>query len=400
MPARGAPRRLHFLDGLRGLAAFYVLLYHEATGDIVGHGTLSGGMSLLQALLYRGHFSVVVFIVLSGFSLMLPVVRSTSEQLEAGFRGYIRRRARRILPPYYAALGCSVMLVVAENLLGSRLGLGGPVEQGALGPGSIISHLLLVQNATYWWVYRINGPLWSVATEWQIYFVFALVLLPLWRRVGAAVTVLAAWVLSSLLFFALPPAINLSWACPWFVGSFALGMAGAAISFAPGYDGSFLRNRAPWSAIAWVVLAGLVTVVATGRIDTWGLPVTDLIVSCLAFSWINALVQASARTSSQPGVMLRLLGSRTLVHLGGFSYSLYLVQFPLVRLAERLFTRLPLSHDAIVASELLIVTPVILSVAWVFSELFERPFTTGGILLPALRRRFEPAPPHSLSLPV
>jgi peptidoglycan/LPS O-acetylase OafA/YrhL len=289
------------------------------------------------------------------------------------------------------------LIVVGQNLFGSRLGLGKPVEQSALGPGSIISHVLLVHNATYSWVYRINGPLWSVATEWQIYFLFALVLLPLWRRAGAAVTALAAWVLSSIPFFALPPEINLSWACPWFVGSFALGMAGAVIGFAPGYDGSFLRNRAPWSAMTWLVLAVIVAVVATGRIDTWGLPATDLIVSCLAFCWINSLVQASDRTSSQPGVMLRLLGSRTLVYLGGFSYSLYLVQFPLVRLADRLVTRLPLSRDAILASELLIVTPVILFVAWVFSELFERPFTTGGTLLPALRRRFDPGPADSPS---
>jgi hypothetical protein len=28
------------------------------------------------------------------------------------------------------------------------------------------------------------------------------------------------------------------------------------------------------------------------------------------------------------------------------------------------------------------------AVAWVFSELFERPFTSGGVLIPALRRRF------------
>ena len=78
MPPERGPRRLHFLDGLRAVAALYVLLFHEFTGDVVGHGELSRGMSWLQALLYRGHFSVVIFIVLSGFSLMLPLARSGS----------------------------------------------------------------------------------------------------------------------------------------------------------------------------------------------------------------------------------------------------------------------------------------------------------------------------------
>jgi hypothetical protein len=34
-----------------------------------------------------------------------------------------------------------------------------------------------------------------------------------------------------------------------------------------------------------------------------------------------------------------------------------------------------------------------MAAAWLFSELFERPFTTGGVLWPWLRRRATPARP-------
>src|SRR5262245_54424585 len=104
MGTREPRQRLSFLDGLRGLACLYVLLFHELTVKVEGASELSRPMRWLRAWFGQGHFSVVFFIVLSGFSLMLPVVRSESRDLAGGFKGYMRRRARRILPPYYAAV--------------------------------------------------------------------------------------------------------------------------------------------------------------------------------------------------------------------------------------------------------------------------------------------------------
>src|SRR5450432_2805759 len=197
--------RLHFLDGLRGLACFYVLLFHASTPHIPYGGELSPWMKFVSLCISRGHFSVVFFIVLSGFSIMLPIARSGTWQLNGGFASYARRRARRILPPYYAALFLSVGLVLAYNVISRRHGLGPPVVEDALSAGSIISHVLLLHNLSFDWAFRINGPLWSVATEWQIYFVFALFLLPLWRRTSGLVALVAGWVLGSLPFFLLPP---------------------------------------------------------------------------------------------------------------------------------------------------------------------------------------------------
>jgi peptidoglycan/LPS O-acetylase OafA/YrhL len=41
----------------------------------------------------------------------------------------------------------------------------------------------------------IIHPLWTVATEWQLYFFFPLFLLPIWRRFGLTSVVLAAFLI-------------------------------------------------------------------------------------------------------------------------------------------------------------------------------------------------------------
>lgn len=376
-------RSLHlgFLDGLRGLAGVYVLLFHEATPKLEHSGALSPPLQLLANVLYPGRHSVVFFIVLSGYSLMLPLARAGTWELVGGFRKYVWRRARRILPPYYAALVASLALIVAYNVLGSRMA-GAKTVDAALGLGSIVSHLLLVHNLSFDWVYRINGPMWSVATEWQIYFLFPLLLLPLARRIGLVATTALAWVVTSAPSFLLPDEHSLWWASPWFVGSFTLGALGARLTFGAATSAE-PRRELPWGKLTWLAFG--VVVVLLWVDPPWRFPLIDFPISVFAFCWINACAQLTQRGASN--WMLRLLQSRFLVYLGGFSYSIYLVQHPILRLSEKVFNSLRLSHDANLLAHLLLVTPVVLAVAWVFAELFERPFTVGGVLLPALKRR-------------
>jgi peptidoglycan/LPS O-acetylase OafA/YrhL len=380
--------RLHFLDGLRGLACFYVLLFHASSPHIPYPGELGPVMHFVRTCVSRGHFSVVFFIVLSGYSIMLPIARAGTQQLNGGFANYARRRGRRILPPYFVALLGSAALIVVYNAISQRQALGTPVVDDALSAGSVVSHLLLVHNVSFDWAFRINGPLWSVATEWQIYFVFALLLLPLWRRTNSAVAVVAAWLLGSLPFFLLPASKNLFWAAPWFLGSFVLGAWGACVGSSPSYQGSWWQKRAPWGSFAWLAFVVIVALVATGRADSWNMPLVDLIVSLFALFIINACADRTTNLPSGDQTWLvRLLSSRALVYLGGFSYSLYLIQHPVLRLAEKVVAKLTSTHDANIQVHLIVVVPITIAVAWLFAELFERPFASGGVLLPAIRRR-------------
>src|SRR5437660_75394 len=99
--------RLDFLDGIRGLAALYVALFHVS----YARQSLPEPARHLTDWLQFGHYAVGVFIVLSGYCLMLPVARSADGRLRGGVGSYLRRRAWRILPPYYAALVLALALV-------------------------------------------------------------------------------------------------------------------------------------------------------------------------------------------------------------------------------------------------------------------------------------------------
>ena len=110
-----AQDRLAFLDGLRGLAALYVVLHHAAL-EVRGASPWRV-VEWSRGLLRHGHFAVAVFIVLSGYCLMRPVANDPRGRLRGGIVGYLGRRARRILPPYYAALGlCWLLIAVVPGL--------------------------------------------------------------------------------------------------------------------------------------------------------------------------------------------------------------------------------------------------------------------------------------------
>src|SRR6185369_3527958 len=109
-----AAPHLDFLDGVRGCAALYVVAHHAMLN--LPPATLSAD-SLMRRAFALGHFSVDVFIVLSGFCLMLPVLRRPGH---VGLWPFIGRRAVRILPTYYAAL--LVSLVLIDTVIGRPSG--------------------------------------------------------------------------------------------------------------------------------------------------------------------------------------------------------------------------------------------------------------------------------------
>ena len=421
--------RLYYLDGLRGLAAFYVLLFHATTVMTTGHSKVPLPLQIITVLANRGHFGVVVFIVLSGLSLMLPMAMAGDARLSGGFGNYVRRRARRILPPYYAALVFSIAILAGFNTFGPRLGLGSKVEPTALSPGSVLSHVSSSQSVVWLGVPNQSSDV-ERGYEWQIYFILALGLLPLIRRTNILVVVGAAWIITSLPQFFLPDAYNFYWAGPWLVGSFTLGMLGAVIGFSPSVARVSLAYPLPVGLVGGRLHGQIVVVlVATGRADAWPGPVADLAVSLFAMCIINACWAPSARIvsappvsapavsapplsapavsavplsapagsalslsaapeSAPPGRLAKVLGSRSLVFLGGFSYSVYLIQHPVLRLTEKVFPKAGFGRTATILGDLILVVPLILALGWLFSEFFERPFTHSGTLLPALRRKF------------
>jgi peptidoglycan/LPS O-acetylase OafA/YrhL len=325
-----AKPRLHlaYLDGLRALAASYVVGFHAVLGFAADD--LTGPWRVLKRLFAFGHEAVAVFIVLSGYCLMLPVVRREPEALRTELGSFIKRRAFRILPPYYAALLGSLLLLAAMPALRSPSRTIWDDSLPGLAVAPILSHLLLVHNWSREWGYQINGPLWSVASEWQIYFFFPLVLLPTWRRLG----MLGALALAALLGYAplllWPVASNV--AIPWYLLLFALGMAAAAIGFSAAPLATRLRQGLDWTWCSRALWLGCVALSSVAGKLWFGLkPVADLLVGLATTALLIALTLRAQRADR--GALLRLLESRPLVSLGHFSYSLYLTHLPILALS-------------------------------------------------------------------
>lgn len=368
--------RLDYLDGLRGLAACYVTGSHlyAALMFFSESVKLPAWLARVLGVFNIGQAAVDVFIVLSGYCLMIPIVRAGGA-LKGGFWGYIRRRATRILPPYYAALVGAI--VVLEGLIAF-----GYIEAGTrshLQPGVLISHLLVVHNWSEAWIHEIDPPMWSVAVEWQIYFLLPLLLLPIWRRFGPWASVLVGFAVGLGPHFLLHGAGDFSF--PWFIGLFALGMAAATLNFGSDERSRALQSKVPWGLISLVVWVGAYGFLALKRgfyrnhqflMDPIiGFATMALLVACTRYL-------RGPRETPMP-LVLRVLGSRLAVWLGEFSYSIYLMHYPLVVLLWQLLLPLPLSPVARAAVMYGLGFPVIVGAAYLFHLAFERRFMPGHL---------------------
>jgi peptidoglycan/LPS O-acetylase OafA/YrhL len=387
---------LAFLDGLRGLAALCVALHHIHQFVLLPQESrlpwaVRYGVSWLAPW---GHLSVDVFIVLSGFSLMLPVARAGDWRLPGGLVEFFKRRARRILPAYYASLALTLLVVATVPFM--RAGKGDFWDDyfPMFEVKQLLSHLLLVQNLRLHWITKINGVTWSLATEWQIYFIFALILLPVWRRLGALACLGVAFILGLAPGFAaysVPGFKVPMFASYWYIGEFAFGMVAATIASRAPADRARRQRWCTVSELGFVAAVAAIvvnhTVVANlisnplylhfHRAFTiteifCGIATACILVSCSLRR--GAASSGAGRTPRQAGDwLLALLESRWAVALGGFSYSLYLVHFLTMAFLIRMLAPQDHSWVALVLFSGLCV-PAMLVASYGFFILFERPF--------------------------
>jgi peptidoglycan/LPS O-acetylase OafA/YrhL len=360
-------RRLAGLDGIRGLAALFVVVNHIFQSAFPGH--LVDRAPFWAGWAIYGRFAVVVFIVLSGFSLALSAARH-GWRLDGVLR-FARRRARRILPAYWAALAFS--LAVAWLVV---------PQPGEAVPGakSAVVNGLLVQNL-------IGGPspnrsFWSMAVEAQLYVLFPLLLLMV-RRWGAIVMVATVTVVVAAVGIVGPHVPRLDTfviqSPPDLAALFALGVLTAGIVGA-----SRARRSWPW---AWLALAAAAPVLATiwWQGSMWTLD--HLFWVDLALGPAIACLLAGL-ASGHPVPLLRVLDSRPMRNLGSSSYSLYLTHAPIVVVVYELIVAPWVRHGAAAfVLTLALAVPLTIAFARVFAALFENPVRWRRSPSGALRRR-------------
>jgi peptidoglycan/LPS O-acetylase OafA/YrhL len=344
--------RLDGVDGLRAVAALWVLLFHawSATGARLGPLTLFAS---------SGSIGVSLFLVLSGFCLYLPVVRAGGR---LDVRRFLRRRAVRLLPTYYVALA---IVVVLTPFAAGKLGL--YHYSGAELAAQTASHLTMTQSLFPSTFYGLNGSYWSLALEWQLYLTLPLLVVGI-RRFGLARTVFAVVALNVAYRIGVQMAVDTHLIAPnslmatavlinllpgrW--AEFAFGMVAASL---------YESGRAGWvaSRLGW----GLVPMIAVAIVlHLLGNPLEHLAFGAVFFLLLCVVVTRGNAVS-------RIFSWRPLSALGVMSYSLYLVHQPLVGAASYLL----LAHGssprmAFVGT--LLMTPVIVAVAWLLFVAVER----------------------------
>ena len=299
--ADAPPRRLAGLDGVRGLAALFVVVNHVFLRAFPGYPV--DRAPFWAAWFIYGRFAVVVFIVLSGFSLALSPARH-GWRLD-GVSRFARRRAWRILPPYWAALVFS--LAVAWLLVS-------PPGQGSPDRSSVIVTGLLVQNLVG--APSPNRAFWSIAVEAQLYVLFPLLLLMVRRR-GAILMVAAVTLVVAMVGIVGPHVSHLDvfviQSAPDMAALFAVGILAAGIVGASG-----ARRSWPWT---WLALAAAAPVLVTiwWQGSVWTLDHL-LWVDLTLGPAVGCLLAGLA--TGQPAPLLRLLDARPMRSLGLSSYSL------------------------------------------------------------------------------
>ncbi|MHC5855456.1 acyltransferase family protein [Nostoc sp.] len=366
-------KHINFLDGLRAIAALFVLFSHTwyqiwpAVSPPFGYGHRPTGLMLiLTSWLYYGHFAVVVFIVLSGFCLMLPVIQNNGI-LRGGTLQFFQRRSRRILPPYYFALLFSLFLIYffIGWKTGTQWDISVPVTLSGL-----IAHISMFQDFVT--TTEINYVFWSIALESHLYLCFPLLVLS-WQRFGSIKTTLGIGLFTYTTIILLEIA-QVKEIPPQFLGLcfyFVLGMLGATIVFSQDQLWEFMRKHFPWH----FVVAGLILTIIF-FCYLWGFDIAEerfaFLDTMSALGTLFLLVAAS-----RPGAnkVRNFLGSSPLVFIGTFSYSLYLIHAPLLQIVWQ-YVLHPLHLGKVFEFVLLLLvgTPLILGAAYIFFFYCERPF--------------------------
>lgn len=292
------PAHLDALTGIRGIAAWLVVLYHirmSLTGLLPAPGI---------AVLAKGYLAVDLFFILSGFVLWYnyaPRLRAGG-LAEAG--PFLWRRIARIWPLHLLILG--LFVVFALTLLATG-------RDASFYPfAELPLHVLLVQNWGFTPELRWNDPAWSISTELAAYLLFPLiVLVAKWERLPTS-----ALLASSLVIVTAIPLYF------WADGDTSLGAEISRLGLVRCLLEFSLGNLLCLFWLRWrdsvygakLALAACSAILAAG----FGLALPETVFVPASFA-TGLLALALGR-----GAAVRALGGSLLRYLGEISYSTYL----------------------------------------------------------------------------
>lgn len=357
--------RLPGVDGLRAIAASWVVLFHITAFSHARFGHHFPGLDLF---LRSGSTGVSLFLVLSGFCLYIPFAGGRQHRFRT--REFLIRRCRRLMPAYYTSL---VFVLILNLGAFTWLGFHGLSPLQAL--WQAFAHATLIHPLFPTTFYELNGAYWSLGLEWQLYLSMPFLIWGI-RRFGIVRTVAVAIGCNILYGFALglmirhgaiagngllativlPNQLFGRWA------EFAFGMVAAELYITGQITQLMSRAKllvpllvpAFLAAAVWHGMNGMV--LGAGRHIMYG----------LVFFCLLCLVLASNNLVS------RFASWKPLVVLGTMSYSLYLVHQPMVQGLAYVFHTYAHTSTQQTFAAVFALVPLILLTAWALFYTVER----------------------------
>ena len=301
-------RRVECLDGLRGVAALWVLL---------GHMMILTGFRL--PLMSKPDLGVDLFILLSGFLMMFQYrLRAGREDwtAPATWGAFWTRRFFRLAPLFYVTLAAALIAgpaiyadrVAIDGFLGQSLQPSERYLDGSL--ANIVLHLTFLFGFLPDYAFRTPLPDWSLGLEMQFYLLFPFLVL-LGRRFGWLTSAFIA-AGGGVVVELLAAAAGLDYPMPSFL-PLKLQLFLSGMLLAAGADES--RPRL-WLRLGAAMLLAAIPI--GGDQDLLHFAVRELLV----FGFF-ALVHL--RSLGVIDWISRLLGSRPFHWLGELSYGAYLI---------------------------------------------------------------------------
>ena len=364
------------IDALRGTAALGVLALHTQNAWYLGVGAdidpatrlrlLDHWLGLASVPVTFGWLGVNLFFVLSGLCIHHWLLSARVSGREFVYGAYLKRRFWRLYPAYVAAIVLSLFLLALAEW--GRLALQGAHELSGYASGVVhqtLRYLTFTHTLTRDTIAGYNPPLYTLATEVHFYLLYPLVLLA-FARWGARRTLAASVLLSAVLLAGAYSTGDLAIIRPveesalvrwpeWIVGCV----------IAEGWH----RDR---STPGWPARRATIVAAACFSIGLYLLLVHRFVLNA---AWTFGIAAAIVPYLSRPGRDSSLL-ERHLAAVGLFSYSLYLVHWPVLRLAA---LALPPERDVLVAhlAAYALLAVLIVWGARLFFVAVERPFLYG-----------------------
>ena len=302
------------IQALRGLAVLLIILHHAMPGS-----------------LGAGYLGVDIFFVVSGF-LITGVIKNSIEQGDFSFSRFYFRRAKRLLPAAYVTFfvtACLSVFFLDINELNN-------FSKQLIGAVTLSSNFILWQQSGYFDGSANLKPLlhiWSLSLEEQYYLLLPITLFFFPRRLWFPGTVLLF--LASLVWCLILTPLQPTDAF-YFIPTRAWELSiGSLATFMVATVKSSQRVRSILSILFWpsVLTIIVIPIIPLGKLYPFypGMahPGIDALLVCIATTLI--LLRRYEFSDSN-------IGLRVLVKVGDFSYSLYLVHWPIFAFLNNAYT--------------------------------------------------------------